>query len=186
MSKVDLVILGLLAEEPRHGYDILQQIENRSMKHWVGVSTPAIYKGLERLATRGILESRSESCDRHPDRTVYTITDQGRDLLQQMLKEAIAKTEQPHFNMLMGIGFGHHIGQEGLLVQLEQRRQGLQEALLMIGSFDVEQHEHAACDILAAGILDYYSRLVTMEIGWLEKFIGDVKQQSDWPKGEHK
>ena len=89
MSKVDLVILGLLMEKARHGYDILQQMERRDMKNWVGVSTPAIYKGLARLESKRVLRARTESGTSHPDRTVYEIRALPKTRLQPVFQGTV-------------------------------------------------------------------------------------------------
>ena len=34
-SKVEVVVLGLLAEEPLYGYDLLERFRTRSMGFWV-------------------------------------------------------------------------------------------------------------------------------------------------------
>ena len=107
MSKVDLVILGLLMEKPRHGYDIMQEMDNRDMKNWIGVSTPAIYKGLSRLESKRVLEARTESGLSHPDRTVYEITPEGRELFHRIVAEAISEPEHLFLNLMAGVGFAH-------------------------------------------------------------------------------
>ena len=100
MLKIDLVLLGLLMEQPRHGYDIKQEIDQRDMKSWVGISTPSIYNGLARLERQGALEAHKEPGGQHGDRTVYTITNQGRSLFELNLQQAFTELEHPLFQIL--------------------------------------------------------------------------------------
>jgi len=185
MSKVDLVLLGLLSECPRHGYDILQQIDKREMRHWVGISTPGIYKGLARLEASRVLRARRESGVNHPDRTVYEITPQGRDYLQSLLEQALAEPQQPFFPLLWGIGFAHLLERGQLLAQLAARRERLaplREELT--AQFAV--HAERGFPFTADSIIEFYLGMVDMELAWLERLQRRVKRTRNWPEGAFK
>ncbi len=57
MGAIDILVLGLLSEKPRHGYEINREIECRGYRQWIKVSTVAIYKALSRLEKSGWLVS---------------------------------------------------------------------------------------------------------------------------------
>jgi DNA-binding PadR family transcriptional regulator len=183
MSKVDLVILGLLLEKPRHGYDILQQIEKRDMKHWVGMSTPAVYKGLTRLESKRVLKAHQESGTRHPDRTVYEITPEGRDFFVRMMETALVEPKQPFFNLLTGIGFSHLMGKQDLLALIRARAAKLEPLGEMLDGHYDEIKSRSPVPLCAEYIIEYYKRLVAMERAWLEEFAGRVKKSRQWPQG---
>lgn len=71
------VVLKIIAEKPIHGYDIMQEIENRTHGRWAP-SCGSIYPMLESLESKGWI--RSEEIER---RKVYTITPEGRKFLVQ-------------------------------------------------------------------------------------------------------
>jgi DNA-binding PadR family transcriptional regulator len=182
MSKVDLVLLGLLSECPRHGYDILQQIEKREMKHWIGVSTPGIYKGLARLEAKQVLRARQEAGDSHPDRTVYEITPQGRDYIQRLLAEAIAEPAPIYFPLLWGVGFAHLMERKTLLAELAARRERiapLREAL----DDEPALHAERGFPFTADFITEYYRELLDLELAWLERLEQRVRRTRNWPEG---
>jgi DNA-binding PadR family transcriptional regulator len=71
------LILDLLRDQPRHGYDIIRELEHRSG----GMYTPsagAIYPTLQMLEDMGAVTS-----EQHDGRKVYTITDEGRRVLEE-------------------------------------------------------------------------------------------------------
>jgi len=43
VSKVEVVVLGLLAEEPQYGYDLLERFRSRGMGFWVEVGKASVY-----------------------------------------------------------------------------------------------------------------------------------------------
>ncbi|MCW2924351.1 MAG: transcriptional regulator, PadR family [Thermoleophilia bacterium] len=66
-------LLRLLAEEPRHGYALMQELERRSEGRW-SPSAGSVYPTLEQLADEGLV--RAEEAD---GRRSYSLTDAGRE-----------------------------------------------------------------------------------------------------------
>ena len=73
-SKVEVVVLGLLAEEPLYGYDLLERFRTRSMGFWVEVGKASVYQALRRLEGHGLASGRPQEGTEGPDRRVYRIT----------------------------------------------------------------------------------------------------------------
>ncbi len=191
MSKVDLVILGLLTEKSRHGYDILQQIENREMKKWVGISTPAIYKGLTRLESKRVLRARTESSASHPDRTVYEITADGREYFHRLMREALSEPKHIFLDMLTGIGFAHLEDKRTLIDALKERQEKLLPLRDFLDTHSVTNHcvegtELHGEPITANAIIDFYRKLIALELDWLDGFIVQVRKIRNWPEGVFK
>ena len=65
-------ILALLAEEPKHGYQIIREIADRSEGAWTP-SPGSVYPTLQQLTDEGLV--RSEERD---GKRVYELTDEGR------------------------------------------------------------------------------------------------------------
>ncbi len=85
MSKVHLVVLGMLNEKPMHGYEFKYYLEERSLEHWSRVNLPAIYKALQSLEDKGHITGKKEVEGNNPPRTVYRITESGRKFLRKMV-----------------------------------------------------------------------------------------------------
>lgn len=74
---VRAAILALLAEEPRNGYGIMQEIDERSGGVW-RPSPGAVYPALAQLEDEGLV--RAEETD---GRRAFTLTDEGRAHVQE-------------------------------------------------------------------------------------------------------
>lgn len=72
-----LVVLGLIAEEPRHGYDIIKALESRFQGAY-SPSPGAIYPMLQMMEEADLVVSRSEG-----NKKLYTVTDEGRAYLEE-------------------------------------------------------------------------------------------------------
>jgi DNA-binding PadR family transcriptional regulator len=80
--------LLLLAEEPRNGYQIMQEVEERS-EGWWRPSPGSVYPALAQLEDEGLIET--EAAD---GRKLFAITDAGRKALEQRGADARAPWEQ--------------------------------------------------------------------------------------------
>src|SRR5271165_7273679 len=80
--------LLLLAEEPRNGYQIMQEVEERSDGAW-RPSPGSVYPALAQLEDEGLI--RSEEVD---GRKLFALTDAGRELVTERGDEQPAPWEQ--------------------------------------------------------------------------------------------
>lgn len=69
---VRAAVLGLLAEEPMHGYQIIREIEERSGGSWKP-SAGSVYPTLQMLADEGLVSAEEQN-----GRKTYSLTDAGR------------------------------------------------------------------------------------------------------------
>lgn len=69
---VRAAVLALLAEQPMHGYQIIQQIDERSGGSWKP-SPGSVYPTLQMLADEGLVRSEPEG-----GKNVFHLTDSGR------------------------------------------------------------------------------------------------------------
>ena len=77
-----LLVLLSLAEQPRHGYSILKDVERMSRGR-VTLSTGTLYGALRRLLGQGWIERFEEDEDESlRDRRAYRLTTRGRRNLQ--------------------------------------------------------------------------------------------------------
>ena len=79
------MILLILGKKEAHGYEILQELS----KSFSGVWEPksgTIYPALNSLEERGFLESRKVEQEDKPDKKIYEITDEGREVLEEVFE----------------------------------------------------------------------------------------------------
>ena len=85
---VRLAILALLREEPRHGYQIIQEISERSGGSWKP-SPGSVYPTVAQLADEGLVHTEKES-----GRTVVHLTEAGRTFTEEHAAELDAVWSQ--------------------------------------------------------------------------------------------
>jgi len=87
-------VLGLLAEQPMHGYRLKDAFDERVGGLW-GLTTGQIYQTLKQLERDGLLEARGERIGNRPARRIYSVTAQGTRALQAWLDETPAPWSRP-------------------------------------------------------------------------------------------
>lgn len=83
MTEPVFLILASLADQPRHGYALLQDIHRISGGR-VALSTGTLYGALRRLLEEGLIE-RFEQEDTSREKQAYRLTATGRAQLRQEL-----------------------------------------------------------------------------------------------------
>src|SRR2546423_7603708 len=81
-GSTELLILALLEERQRHGYDISRLIEERSGGA-ISFHTASLYPTLYRLEDRGFIEGRWVERAGQRRRRYYRLTAEGRKMLAQ-------------------------------------------------------------------------------------------------------
>jgi DNA-binding PadR family transcriptional regulator len=91
LSPTAYVILGMLRHDPRSGYEIKRMVD-RSTRFFWAASYGQIYPELRRLAKASLVEAEQQPTGRRK-RTLYRLTDAGRDELRRWIAAASARLE---------------------------------------------------------------------------------------------
>src|ERR671922_2176734 len=122
-SPLGLLVLWQLVEAPMHVYRMQKLFDERGKGRVVNVrSRASLYQTIERLQRLGLVEPRETlRTEGRPDRTVYAITDAGREVAREWLREMLRTTgdEFPEFITALSMLFG--LEPQDALEQLELR-----------------------------------------------------------------
>jgi Predicted transcriptional regulators len=158
----DLLVLGLLLDRPMHGYEILQQIRAAGVDLWLPISPAAIYYTLSKLHRWGlVLETRARG--EGPERSIYHLTERGREAFLAGMENALASQEPTRFEYGLGIFLLNKLPQERALPLLEQRLEFLRRREETLAKARRQTSE----DPLRCAILTYAATAhVWNESGW--------------------
>jgi DNA-binding PadR family transcriptional regulator len=97
-SAIALSILTMLYEEPMHPYRMQQLIKERGKDEVINVTQRAsLYQTINRLEREELIKAQRVSRDENrPERTIYELTDQGRQTMVDWMRE-ILSTPSPEF-----------------------------------------------------------------------------------------
>jgi DNA-binding PadR family transcriptional regulator len=133
-----LVILGLLREQPLHGYEIKQIIEER-MGDWTDIAFGSIYYALDKLDEEGFVEKiATEKEGNRPSREVFQITSTGKDEFLHLLRKTWGELEPMHFDIDVGLYFANTLSKKELVANMHQRLEWLNSVLQHLESHRTE------------------------------------------------
>jgi DNA-binding PadR family transcriptional regulator len=78
---IKYALLGILAEKPRHGYDLKRTFDERLGDFW-SLNFGQIYTTLERLRADGLVECEAIAQTDRPDKKIYRVTQAGLEDFQ--------------------------------------------------------------------------------------------------------
>ena len=123
MNRYDLVLLGLILEKQRSGYDIITEVRNRELDRWANLSTSTVYNRLATLEKHGDISGQSVRDGNRPERVVFSITEKGRDTLRkEVLKHLTGFNDDPR---TLGFAFLFGSDQKELIRSLEAHERRL-------------------------------------------------------------
>jgi DNA-binding PadR family transcriptional regulator len=112
ISRIEMVLLGMIALNPSYAYEIDQFIQETHMRRWLRIGSASVYQGLERLAKKGLAYSRSEQEGRMPPRRRYYINEKGREALAKGAKTLLSHCEDHYLDLNLGIFCSHVLPEE--------------------------------------------------------------------------
>ncbi len=132
-TAVTWAVLGLIALEPRSGYDVKRVID-RSVRHFWAASYGQIYPELRRLEEAAWIEG-DDAPRGGRSRRVYRITAEGRRALQEWLYGHDTRVELRDESLLR-LFFADTLPHDGALALLRGRREGYRGMLAYLRSLD--------------------------------------------------
>jgi DNA-binding PadR family transcriptional regulator len=174
MTNAELAILSLVAERPRHGYEIDQVIKERGMRDWTEVGFSSIYYLLKKLERDGRLEGRLEEAERGPARKVYHITSEGQTAFRAAVLDALSVPVRRHSPLQLGLANLPSIPYGEVLTALRQYRDALAARLVDVSS---KQQRQQPLPFFVDAMFEHSITMIKAELRWLERFVEKVEEE---------
>lgn len=168
LTDAELLVLGLLAEMPRHGYELEQVIEQRAMREWAQIGFSSIYFVLGKLEQAGLITAERPS--RAKARKVFHLTRAGRDALAEQSAEALRTVRPAYSSVLLGMAHWPVLGRTEALAALEERQKVLA----------AESERLSALQVALQPLPDYVEALFDYALAQLGADAGWVQQTLEY------
>lgn len=138
MIEHELLLLGLLKESPKHGYQIKRKIKE-ILSIFAGIEPKSIYYPLKILEKKGLVVKKSARPDRRPQRQVYTLTASGEHEFKLLLTKNLLNFKRPQFSLDLSLYFLDYIKPQiarrrlqARMFVLEKLSRGLEETISLL------------------------------------------------------
>jgi DNA-binding PadR family transcriptional regulator len=126
-----LLLLGLLRIQEMHGYQLNQFLEEH-LDFIANLKPATAYYTLEKMAERGLVEVHLEQAGNRPPRQIYTITAQGEQHFQELLRRNLARYDMQESADDIGIAFLADLPMDEARRLLAQKREMIEAKLAKI------------------------------------------------------
>lgn len=176
MTNAELAVLSLVAQQPRHGYEIEQVIEERGMRRWTEVGFSSIYFLLKKLEKGGFIEGRLEKTERGPARKVYHATKTGQEAFHAAIIEVLSVPQPSPRPLMLGLANLPSLSTEETLAALSRYRKHLTEKMeILRTALDNKQHSHP---YFVDAMFELGLMVMQAELEWVEKFTRQIQERS--------
>jgi DNA-binding PadR family transcriptional regulator len=164
-----LVLLGLLKDQPLHGYELKHIIESY-MGDWTNIAFGSIYFALKKLTEEGLVqELSSEQEGRRPSRRIYEISDTGRDEFLRLLESLWTSEGRDYFPLDIGLFFMDQLPKDKRLPLIEGRMGGIRKALGRLEEHHSSTLRDPQVPPVSAAIFSHTRYHLKAELAWLEE-----------------
>ena len=173
---VRLVILGLLRQQPLHGYEIKHIIEDE-MGDWTSIAFGSIYFALGKLAEEGMIKHvATEQDSNRPSRHIYAITKAGQKEFLRLLRETWSELERQYFAIDIGVAFMDALPQSEIKDYLHKRVEVLESIVQNLNAHQQEQLDRVEVPKSAAVVFDHSRAHLAAELAWTRDIIAKIKR----------
>jgi len=200
---LELAVLGLLSEQPLHGYELKKRLSETLGPLW-GISFGSLYPALRRLERSGAIEEsdaaeltvagsfstgsldgdlaaarvRRRALPGRRTRKAYRITAQGVALFDELLTDESADDER---SFALKLSFCRHLDPVGRLAFLERRRSQLTQRLAKTRRTPATR----TIDRYTRSLLEHRAQSTEHDLAWIDELIAHERESilDDRPEG---
>jgi DNA-binding PadR family transcriptional regulator len=189
---LELAVLGLLSEQPLHGYELKKRLAETLGPLW-GISFGSLYPALRRLERSGAIEA-AEAADEAPigfvptgslkgdlaaarlrrrpraglrTRKAYRVTPAGEQLFVELLTDEAADDER---TFALKLSYCRHLSAANRLAFLERRRAQLTQRLAK-----TRRSPARNTDRYTRSLLEHRTQSTQHDLAWIEELIAQER-----------
>ena len=170
LTDAELLVLGLVAEMPRHGYELEQVIEERGMREWTQIGFSSIYFVLGKLEKAGLVASGVPASKKA--KKVFSITQRGRQALIAGALAALKSVRPTYSSASLGIVHWPILPREAAFEALEARGHSI---ALEIERLERIRYQRQPLPDFVEALFDFSTGQMEAEAAWIARTLDYMK-----------
>ena len=170
LTDAELLVLGLVAEMPRHGYELEQLIEQRGMRQWTQIGFSSIYFVLGKLEKMRLVKAKKPA--EAKTKKTYAVTDKGRKTLAIETIAALENVRPTYSSVLLGMINWSVLTRNMALEALQARRGAVEAEMARLGKIQIDQQPLP--DFVEA-LFDFSTGQLRAESEWISRTLDYMK-----------
>ncbi|MET9328209.1 helix-turn-helix transcriptional regulator [Tsukamurella sp. NPDC003166] len=185
MAPLAIAALALLTERDMHPYEMFTTMVDRREDLVVKLRAGSLYHAVNRLADDGMVVAVSTERDgNRPERTTYGITPAGRERLQAVVADLLARPAEEYPRFPFAVSEAHNLDRGVVRALLAGRLERVDRELTEMRAGHARALERTAAAYLLD--LDYLIAMRAAEADWLRRTVGRLDDETlDWKAHHH-
>ena len=176
-----LAVMNLLMERPMHPYEMKLKMKQRGHDQVIRIKGGSIYDTVERLEEGGFITSQAPSREgRRPERTVYEVTETGRDEITDWLRELLAQPVNEYPQFAAALAFFAVLDKEEVVRLLTVRTAMLESQIAATEKGLENWMKTMGIPRLFLVEAEYGLVMNRAELEWVRSLIRDIKDGKLW------
>lgn len=173
MKVQELIILGILKQQPRHGYEI-KKIIQKELGIFTGLENKSIYYPLKIMEKKGFIKKAASRIRGRPFRYVYTITERGDKAFTALAMDALLSEKRPFIDIDIPIYFLPYLEKKEVLARLRLRKRFLEKVEAWLNENLKPEHSFSSHQSL---LLRHHYNLLAAEEAFVNEIINILKNK---------
>jgi DNA-binding PadR family transcriptional regulator len=176
-----LAVMNLLLERPMHPYEMKSKMKERGHDQVIRLKGGSIYDTVVRLEDGGFIKSQAPSREgRRPERTVYSITETGRDEITAWLRELLAQPVNEYPQFAAALAFIAALDKEEVVRLLQVRTTMLESQIAATEKGLENWMSTLGIPRLFLVEAEYGLAMNRAELDWVRSLIRDIENGKLW------
>ncbi len=167
-----LAVLATIVQRPMHRYEMASVMRARGKDRDMDIKWGSLYTVVQNLEKNGYLEAIGVTRQgARPERTMYQITDAGRDELIAWTRELIAEPEAEHTRFIAGLSVLAVLTPQDVIDLLQRRLDRLSQSVDSMTALLAEASNVPRLFLIED---EYRIAMTRAEAGWVRSLLDEI------------
>jgi len=176
LTPMGVMVLALLREGDMHPYEMVRLMRSRRDERLLSITNGTLYHTVGRLQREGLIDEAGIDRDgNRPERTTYTLTDAGTDVLVDWLRRELSVIDRPA-EFRIALAEAHNLERADVIESLRSRRDALDEGHVAHRDGLVDARAKAVPEQVLVEF-DRQEVLLGAELRWLDSLLERLESE---------
>lgn len=178
LSRTALLILGIVGQSPINPYAIVGLINQKRRNLRRKVHAQTIYGIINNLTKKKLIIGEKMTNGKMPDKTVYSITSKGKELIQKNVLSYISTPESNLTELALSMMLVGYLDKEIVIKALNEYKSKAEEEIArrrMLGSADISEEVY-----LGKISVEHTLKILEVNLNTVKKLIRAIEKDAKW------
>jgi DNA-binding PadR family transcriptional regulator len=178
LSRTALLVLGMIGEAPINPYAIVRLMNEKRRSSRRKIHAQTVYGIVNTLSTKKLIIGIKTANGNMPDKTVYSITNKGKELIRNNLLSYLGTPEDNLSELALAMMLVGYLDKETVLKALKEYRSKARKEIAVrknLGSFDISEEAY-----VRKIAIEYTLHVLEINYKTVNQLIKRIEEDTQW------